>query len=72
MILGRFLLLGAACWTVMMLHTSAQEWALEGAQQQKAGQQLLFNAESARRSRLKTGRTVWGRLSNPTQRPEKL
>lgn len=59
MILGRFLLLGAACWAVMMLlDTSALAWALEGAQQQEAAQQFLFKAESARSSRLKAQRTV--------------
>lgn len=59
MILARFLLLGAACWAVMMLpDTSALAWAVEGTQQQEAGQEFVFKGETARSSRLKAQRTV--------------
>lgn len=59
MIPARFLLLGAACWAVMMLlDTSPVPWALEGAQQQEAGQQFMFKAGSAGSSGLKAQRAV--------------
>lgn len=59
MIPTRFLLLGAARWAVMMLlDTIPVAWALEGAQQQEAGQQFVFKAGTARSSGLKVQRAV--------------
>lgn len=59
MILARCLLLGAACWAVMMLPgTSPPAWAVEGTQQQEAGQEFVFKGDTAGSSHLKAQRTV--------------